>query len=222
MIKVKMNNSMLSETLENVVGYSNGFLDGINLNRLEFNRVLGGYTAEALGNYIDSKARMNSDSLHHVYEWGKVGSQSARLFRFNVKASVGSINFDGKFLPSKSQSSSGQVFSNKAEVMENRISVTVSPRISPVLVFEDDDELVFTPNSVFIENPGGDAVAGSFGRAVDEFFNSYFRMSVLSEILKDLSTPDEFSRYFSQGSKGGRSAGVSAGRKYFSIRNEQA
>lgn len=207
---------MLAKTLNDTVNYSRGFLDGIEMNRLQFNRILGGYTAEALGEYIDSKARMNPKSLHHVYEWNQTGNKGSRLFRINVKALVNSITFEGNFLQSSSETDSGHVFSNKAEVMENKISVIVTPKISPVLVFEDDGETIFTPNSVYIANPGGDEVAGSFGRVVDEFFESYFTASILSGILADLQTPDEFSRYFTQGA--GRSAGVRAGRKYFNVK----
>lgn len=215
MINTRIRNKELDKILNNAVDYSSGFLQGVGISRLEFNRILGGYTAEALGQYIDSKARMNPESLHHVYEWGQTGNSGARLFRFNVKATNTLINFDGKFLQSRSTPpNSDSVFSDKARVMENKISVTVSPRVSPVLVFEDEEETVFTTQSVFIENPGGDAVAGSFGRVVDEFFDVYFTASIFSQLLKSLQAPKEFSRYFSQGTKQGKGIGVTAGRKY--------
>lgn len=220
MIKFKVNSLDMAKKLNNTTMYSQGFLDGIEMNRLQFNRVLGGYTAEALGEYIDSKARMNPESLHHVYEWNSVGDKGSRLFSFSVKATNSSVTFDGKFLMSKSSppNSQGHVFSKKAEIMENKISVTVTPKTSPVLVFEDDGETVFTTNSVYIANPGGDAVAGSFGKVIDEFFDVYFTQSILSNILSDLSNPKEFLQYFSQGTKSGKSIGVRAGRQYFSVR----
>ena len=206
-------------TLNNTTNYAQGFLQGIEMSKLEFNRVLGGYTAEALKEYIDSKARMNPDSLHHVYEWGEVGKNSGRLFEINVNSMANSISFSGKFLTSKSPASeSGQVFYDKANVMENRISVVVEPKNSPVLVFEDGSETVFTTNSIYISNPGGDEVAGSFGMAVEEFFDKYFTASILQGILKDLSTPEEFSQYFLEGSKSGRSVGVKAGRRYYRVK----
>lgn len=219
MIRAKVDIKELTKVLNNATNYSKGFIDGAEINKLEFNRILGGYTAEALKQYIDSKARMNPDSLHHVYEWNSVGNSSARLFDFSVVTKVNSISFSGKFLPSRTPSpNSDDVFSNKAEIMENKIAITVEPKNSDLLVFEEDGETIFTATSIYIANPGGDEVAGSFERVVDEFFDKYFTASILQGILKDLSTPQEFVQYFSQGMKSGRPAGVKAGRKYFSIK----
>ena len=214
-----MNSKELNKKLNNVVQYSNGFFEGVEMERIHFNRILGGYTAEALGYYIDSKARSNPDSLHHIYEWNRVGDKGARLFSFNVNATKSNISFSGKFMPSKSISeNSSQPFTNKAEIMENKIAITIEPKNSDVLVFEDDGELVFTASSVYIANPGGDKVAGSFGAVVDEFFSVYFTNSVLAPVVKDLENIREFTDKFSQGSKSGRSVGVSAGRKYMTIK----
>lgn len=219
MIRASVDAKELMNTLNNVTNYSKGFLHGAELNKLEFNRILGGYTAEALKQYIDSKARMNPESLHHVYEWDSVGNPTSRLFDFNVTTKLNSISFSGKFLPSRTPSpNSDDVFSNKAEVMENKIAITIEPRNSDILAFEEDGEMVFTTKSIYIANPGGDAVAGSFGKVVDEFFDKYFTASILQGILKDLSTPEEFVQYFAQGSKAGKPAGVKAGRKYFSVK----
>ena len=217
MITAKIMSRDLVKTLNNTVSYTEGFFQGIEMNRLEFNRILGGYTVEALGEYIDSKARMNPQTLHHVYEWNSTGSRASRLFDINVNATNYSIKFDGKFLSSvRPASESGQVFSNKAEIMENAIGVTVTPKNSSVLVFEDEGETVFTTNSVYIAHPGGDYVAGSFGKIVEEFFDSYFIVSILGPLMKKLSNPKEFSLLYPQGVKSGRSVGVRAGRKYFS------
>lgn len=219
MINVKVDSKNLLNILNNVTQYSQGFLDGIEMNKTQFNRILGGYAAESLGEYIDSKARVNPSSLHHVYEWNRVGDKGSRLFKINVVARQNSISFEGSFLPSKTGApDSGQVFIDKANVMENKISVTVTPRNSSVLVFEDDGETIFTTNSIYIANPGGDAVAGSFGMVVEEFFDVYFTASILQGILKDLATPEEFVQFFSQGSKIGKSAGVKAGRNYYTIK----
>lgn len=219
MISANVDIKELMNVLNNTTNYSKGFLRGAEMNKLEFNRVLGGYTAEALKRYIDSKARMNPESLHHIYEWDSVGESSSRLFDFNVVTKANSIIFSGKFLSSRTPSpNSDDVFSDKAEVMENKIAITIEPKNSDVLAFEEDGEMVFVATSIYIANPGGDAVAGSFGRVVSEFFDKYFTASILQGILKDLSTPEEFIQYFSQGAKSGGSAGVKAGRKYFSIK----
>lgn len=219
MIRTRFDIAELNKTLNNVSQYSFGFLNGIEMEQINFNRILGGYTAESLGYYIDSKARSNPSSLHHVYEWNRVGDMGARLFDFNVNATKYNISFLGKFKQSKSISeTSKEPFPNKAEVMENKIAITVRPRSSDVLVFEDEGETVFTTSSIYIANPGGDAVAGSFGSVVEEFFYAYFTNSVLGPIMKDLENLRDFSDNFYQGSKTGKSAGVVAGRKYMRIK----
>jgi hypothetical protein len=219
MVRVKFDSKELTKILNNVSGYSDGFLQGVEMSKSSFNKFLGGYTAESLGMYIDSKARMSPESLHHVYEWNNVGDKGSRLFSFNVNATGSSISISGKFKKSLSVSeNSSEPFSNKAEIMENRISIVIEPKNSDVLVFEDEGETVFTRKSIYIANPGGDSVAGSFGSVVDEFFSTYFTNSVLAPIMKDLQSLKKFSDNFYQGSKTGRSAGVLAGRKYLKIK----
>ena len=218
MISINFESKDLNKALKNSVEYSNGFLEGIQLSRLQFNRILGGYTAEALGEYIDSKARMNTRSFHHVYEWNEVGNSSARLFKIKIKTSATQIVFSSSFIESKSTSAtSKEPFYQKAEIMESGISVTVAPKNSDFLVFDYEGETVFTRKSITISNPGGDEVAGSFAGVLDEFFNYYFTNSILYSVMKDLSYPEEFARFFPNAKRGGRQAGVTAGRKYFKV-----
>ena len=223
MISLRFEDKLLKKYLNNLVSYGNGFMQGVDLERVNFNKVLGGVTAEALEKYIDQKSKMNPEMLHHVYEWDKVGDSSSRLFRFTVDSGKTFISFSGKFLPSKSTSgTSSEPFVNKADIMENKIAVTVEPRNSSVLAFEDDGQMVFTSSSVYIANPGGDAVAGSFGKTVSEFFDQYFTSSILRQLMNDLKTPTEFSKYFPQAIKtDGRSVGVMAGRKYFKVKGAE-
>lgn len=220
MINVTFNPIELNKILKNSVDYSNGFLEGADDNRLIFNEQLGLFIIEALGLYIDSKARMNPQQLHHVYEWDKTGIKSARLFDFNVKVTKNLINITGKFLKSKSIPPRGnEPFSDKAYIMENKIAITVAPKNASALVFEDEGETVFVTTSIVIENPGGDYVAGAFGRCVDEFFNRYLTYGLLnnSGIFDKLSKPVEYSRYFARGTKSGKSVGITAGKKYMSL-----
>lgn len=215
---VKIDGSELNKILSNTVQYSQGFLDGIQQERLMFNRFLGGYTVEALYKYIDVKARSNPHALHHVYEPNSVGNENYRLYKFNVMPRVNSIAFTGSFLPSSIASdTSSEPFIDKANIMENSISVVISPKNSDVLVFEDQGETVFTRNSIVIEHPGGDEVAGAFGEVIDDFFTNYFTNALLSPLLKELQTADEFATNFAAGTRGGRAVGVRAGRKYFSL-----
>jgi hypothetical protein len=98
--------------------------------------------------------------------------------------------------------------------MENAIAITISPKNSEVLVFEDEGETVFTMNSVYIANPGGDAVAGSFGKATEDFFSNYFTNALIKPFMRELEIPRDFSQNFASGTKGGRSIGVKAGKRY--------
>jgi hypothetical protein len=90
--------------------------------------------------------------------------------------------------------------------MENKIAIEIEPRSANVLAFDIDGDTVFTVKSVYIANPGGDAVAGSFGRVVDEFFDVYFNyyfFEAIWYISITIKYPKEFGRYFPSGSKGG-------------------
>lgn len=219
MFRVKFDTTSFSKILNNSVQYSNGFIEGIQLEKIIFNRFLGGYTVAALEKYIDARAKMNPQELHHVYEWNNIGNPNSRLFKFTVKATQNAITINGFFLQSKTANSeNGEVFRDKANVMENQIAITITPKQSPVLIFEDNGETVFTTNSIFIEHPGGDAVANSFGNTIDTFFNSYFTSALLAPIMKDLQSANEYISSFRAGAYGGgKSLGVRAGRKYLDI-----
>lgn len=216
MLMVKIDSKMVNNILTNTTKYSYGFLEGVDIDQIFFNQKLGEFTVDALNKFIDTQARMNPEALHHVYEWEKVGDSRSRLFVIDSKASKRIINFTGKFLQSSSISpTSNEPFYDKANIMENSIDIVVEPRESGVLAFENNGEMVFTSSSVYIASPGGDEVAGSFGRVVDEFFLSYFNYGLLQQYLSKFKTVDEYYRYFASGARGGgRGAGVSAGKKY--------
>jgi hypothetical protein len=225
MINVKFNTADFSAKMNNLSIYSRGFLRGVESNKQRFNLQLGEYSLEILQKFIDSKARMSPQELHHVYEWDQVGNPSARLFDIETSATQTSIIFYGKFLPSKSVSSnSSEPFVRKAEIMENSIMIEISPRASNVLAFEADGETVFSTDSIYIANPGGDEVAGSFGRVVEEFFENHYTNMVLvqSGIFKKLSMPLEYSKGFNAGVRGGGfSAGRTAGKRYLTVRGAE-
>lgn len=215
MYTVRFDTNQINSTLRNSISYSYGFLDGAQKNKIIFNKMLGEITLEALNKYIDAQARMDPESLHHVYEWNATGSPGARLFSIEVLPSKNFIIFEGKFLPSSSVSeTSDEPFVDKANVMENAISVTIEPKLSDVLVFQDAGQTVFTTKSIYIENPGGDAVAGSFGRVVEDFFDNYFTNALLQPMIQKLSNATEYVSFFGSGAKMGSSVGVVAGKKY--------
>jgi hypothetical protein len=220
MIKTKFDTREFTKKLMNSVAYSNGFMDGAQLARLNFNQQLGQFIKEALNKYIDSKARMNPESLHHVYEWDQVGSPSSRLFEVNVVPMQTIIKFNIKFLPSSSISPTSDVpFKNKAKIMEGGVDITIEPKNSEMLVFEDGGETIFTKREITVSNPGGSEVVGGFEKVVNDFFTNYLTTGLLksSGILDGLERPTEYKRDFAKGARGGRSVGVAAGKKYMNI-----
>lgn len=220
MINLRYDKRSFNKTMFNTIEYSMGFLDGAKLGTIIFNTKLAEIAENALNKYLDARARMNPESLHHVYEWQRAGDPDARLFKICGVASKNNINFTGEFLSSESiNENSNEPFVDKANVMENKISILVEPKSSDFLSFDVDGQQVFTVNSIYIENPGGDAVAGSFGRAVDDFFEAYFTTTVLKQsgIYEQLQFPKEFAQYFPSGAKIGRSAGRKAGMAYMNI-----
>lgn len=220
MIKTSFDSKQLSKTLNNVVSYSEGFTRGVHTEQPNFNRDFGLFLQEALSKFIDAKARANPQSLHHVYEWGMVGSPAGRLFDFSMTYTKSFISFTGRFLPSvKPSETSTEPFTEKAKIMENKITITINPESTDFLVFEDEGQTIFTSESVVIENPGGDFVAGSFEKVVKEFFSNYLTVGILknSGIFDKLKYAKEYSSRFVQGSKVGTSAGISAGRQYLSL-----
>lgn len=143
-----------------------------------FNNILFKQINEDFGLYVDAKARTSPKSLHHVYEWGKSGDRSARLFKLNKISQQGlmfQINYsllDSKsFVPSENKNRS-HVFVKKASIMEQGKTVVISPRFKERLVFSIEDNIIFMPKgqSVTVTKPGGAATKNSFLSAYRYFF----------------------------------------------------
>jgi hypothetical protein len=107
-------------------------------------------------------------------------------------------------------------FYNKAKIMEEGTPVIIKPTKANVLVFEDDGETIFTKGKVVVTNPGGNETTGSFEKIVDAFFNKYFTQAFLkiSGIQDHLSNPVVYSRNLKAGKSGGRSKGMTVGRRW--------
>lgn len=219
MLNVKFDTRDFSKKMKNTVAYSMGFTEGIETNKYNFNKELAIFTKEALAKYIDSKARGNPQKLHHVYEPGMTGNQQGRLYEFDATATRDSIIINGIFKPSvETPLNGGDPFTNRAEIMENGIGITITPKNSNFLVFDYEGETVFTSKTIYIAHPGGDQVAGSFGETVDEFFNNYFINAMLVPLMLKLGQANEFGRNFSMGAtSGGKSLGVKVGRNYLDV-----
>jgi hypothetical protein len=217
MISLKINTKEIIKELNNVAKYSLGFLEGANAGKTAFLNNVGEGTVEALKQFVDSIARTSPDTMHHVYEWGQTGSPNARLFDIEYTVSNAGLSLNSTFRQSTSiRSGSNTPFYNKARIMESGIPVQIKPKAANVLAFEQDGEMVFTPNPVRVLNPGGSEVPGSYERAFDMFINQYFSQAFLNSSgimskLKDLSI---YKKNLPAGSRLGKSHGVSVGYRW--------
>ena len=217
MIKIDMKD--FNKAMNDAIGYSKGFIAGVEANELFFNQQLAEIIKEAFYKYLDSTARLDPDSLHHVYEWGQTGVDKARLFRIEAFTGKQSIRFVTEFMQSTSTSpSANEPFVDKASVMEAGTTITITPRGEGPLVFEGDDgEMVFTNEEVTITNPGGN-VAGQFAAAARDFFTNYLDRGMLKTLMQDLETPREYSQGFRKGMSYG--TGMRQGQRYLNVKGE--
>jgi hypothetical protein len=79
-MKVVYNTKAFMKEMNNLLEYSTGFIQGVELGKNDFLSALGATTVEVLKQYIDSNARANPEVLHHIYEWYEVGSPPTPRF----------------------------------------------------------------------------------------------------------------------------------------------
>ena len=205
-----------TKEMNNIVQYSSGFLDGVQKGKTEFLRLVGQATITSMAQYVDAQARSNPKALHHIYEWNKTGSPSARLFDLDSTISNLGLYIRGTFKHSKSLKEGSTVpFYDKAKIMENGVPGVIKPKKN-VLAFEVDGQEVFTANDVRVDNPGGDEVQGSFEKAIDEFMLRYFKQSFLraSGIYNYIKRPTAFKRDIRKGAKLGKNQGIKTGYRW--------
>jgi hypothetical protein len=213
-MKVDLNFTEMEKTLNNMVNYSVGFIDGAKRGKNKFMGSLGIGVIEVLKQYIDTMAKLDPSSLHHVYEWYQTGSPAARLFDLDYTVSNLGLSINGTFRQSNSMSKdSKEPFYNKARIMELGLPVRIAPKSSDVIAFTDNGETIFTRKPYTVYNPGGDEVQGSFEKVVDQFMLQYFKQSFLksSGLYDYLNNPTIYKKMASSGAKGGRNVGLRAG-----------
>ena len=211
---VRTNTTSFNKEMNNIVQYAFGFLDGAQKGKAIFLKNLGIETIEAMARYVDVSARGNPAALQHVYEWYQTGSPSARLFNINYTVSNLGLSINSTFTQSRSVKKESNVpFYNKAKIMEAGVPVVIKPVRSPVLVFNEGGETVFTKKSITIRNPGGSQAQGSFEKTMDEFILRYFKQSFLraSGIYDYIKKPVIFKKQIKTGMRMGKSKGVDTG-----------
>lgn len=221
MINLKYKANDFMKDMNNLLEYTNGFLEGAQAGKKELLETIGKRTVEILDEFIDANARTNEAVLHHVYEWNESGSPSARLFDIEYTTSGGGLTFRSTFRQSLSvQNGSNTPFYDKARIMEQGIPVTIRPVRSKVLAFEDNGEQVFTKSPVTVSNPGGQAAAGGFQQTVDMFFKSYWQQSFLQAtgIAEILRNPLQFKQNLPRAKAGGKAVGYDVGYRWIAAR----
>ena len=215
-MKVRFDGRQFAKDMKNIMDYSAGFLDGIQMGKQQLMHSIGVQSIELLKSYIDSNAKTNPAILHHVYEWNQTGSPDARLYDIKYSISNLGLSFMSSFSQSNTvQDGSNTPFYNKAKIMEEGIPVKIRPKRAQSLRFIDDGEEVFTKSEVTIRNPGGN-VEGKFEQVFDNFFNKYFTQAFLraSGMAAYLDNPTAYKKNLQAGKKGGRAKGLSTGYRW--------
>lgn len=121
---------------------------------------------------IDNYARLNPKKMHHVYEWGKIGSPRGRLFTLERSSILdGSLIISSNFLSSRmpvpinpqllipgrtgKAVSKKSIFANKAEVMEKGSPVSFNAKKVLAIVGSSGVAFIAKGTKVNILHPGG-------------------------------------------------------------------
>ncbi len=213
-MKVVYDNSKFDKEMRNIIEYSFGFLDGIELGKNKFLDNLGVGVINSMKEFVDSMARVNPEILQHMYEWGLSGLPESRLFNIEYRVIDSGLSINSTFRQSVSiKNGSTTPFYDKARIMEYGIPVTISPKKADVLAFESEDGTVFTRGPVTVSNPGGELARGSFERTLNVFVQQYFSQSFLSSsgIIDKIKDTSAYKKNLAIGAKLGRARGRQVG-----------
>jgi hypothetical protein len=217
MIRIRMNDKKFMKDMNNIIKYSEGFLEGVHRGKAKMLSNIGKSSVEVIKEFVDSSARVNPDTLHHVYEWYQTGSPNARLFDIVYSVNGAGLSIRSQFRQSTSIKNGSNVpFYDKAKIMETGTSVTITPKQSTVLTFNDNGEQIFTKKSINVTNPGGEAVKGAFESTFDSFMRSYFSQAFLSSsgILAKIKDLSMYKKNMSFGKNSGKQKGIDVGYRW--------
>jgi hypothetical protein len=214
MISIQFDDKVLFKDLTNILGYSEGFLQGVKEGENNFANKIAKNAIEILKAFVDQNARVDPQMYHHIYEWYQEGHPEARLFDIEYSSVNGGISFHGTFSQSSSIANGATVpFYNKAEIMEKGIPIVIKPVNANVLNFKVGTEDVFTSKPINIQHPGGTHVMGSFEHIFKLFFEQHFTQSVLKStgIFDHLQKITDYKDNLKSAKIGGRAKGVEVG-----------
>lgn len=199
MIGVRIDAKDLIRTLQNTVDYSKGFVTEVKRLEPRLTKKVSDLSIDVFYEYLDGLARSHPGMLHHVYEWGQTGDPFGRLYELTQQVKGNTSTIVSNFLSSDSISDNGtEPFYDKAAIMEEGIPVIVTEKDASILFFEIDGVEFFRKGPIYIANPGGTEVRGSFLKAFNEFYTKYFNEFYLQSIgfYNHFSSPEEFSKNF--------------------------
>lgn len=218
-MRVVINARDFQKKINRAIKYTDAFVEETKKKERYINAKVANASIEAFYEYLDILARTNPAMLHHVYEWSRVGDPDARLYELKADIVKDKALIFADFLDSTSTTeNSGDVFWNKAEVMEEGIAVTIQEVNAQALFFEIDGEEYFRLGPIIVENPGGEATRGAFVKNFEEFYNVYFYASFLKSINFDrhFSTANTYGKLFPSALRGNPSSvGKSAATEWF-------
>lgn len=136
---------------------------------------------------IDNYSRVNPKKMHHIYEWGKIGNSSGRLFVLERSSILdGTLLISSKFLPSKmpvpinpqllipgktgKSVSKRSIFANKAEVMEKGTPVSFNAKKVLAIVGNEGAAFIAKGTRVNILHPGGLQTKNAFATYMLEWY----------------------------------------------------
>lgn len=150
-----------------LANYFEGFTTGVNEANSYTPYEIAMYQINAFGEFVDAIARANPHRLHHVYEWDQCGDSGSRLFELSASPAMSRVVVTYEFLPSVSPNRNGQVFWDKAQVMESGMSVISDP--STAVLLRDGNWRV---GPFMISNPGGDDTTNAFRETFVQYFST--------------------------------------------------
>lgn len=153
----------------------------------QLSRAVFSLTGERFAIDVDNYARLNPKKMHHVYEWGKVGNKTKRLFVLERSIMInGNLVITTNFLPSKlpvpinkellKPGSTGKVvskksiFANKAKVMEAGTPVSFTAKRVLSIVGNNGIAFIAPGTKINILHPGGLQTKNSFASYIIEWY----------------------------------------------------
>jgi hypothetical protein len=218
-LSANFNDDQFTKDMKSITEYMLGFVNGAIAGKPQLMKLLGVSVKEILEEFIDSSARVDPESLSHVYEWYQNGSAEGRLFDILYTPTGRGLTFGFTLKQSTSiKDGSTTPFYDKARIMEYGVPVTITPVKAQALSFDIDGEKVFTKRPVTVENPGGAAAEGGLKNSFTQFFTQYISQALLdvTGLRKHFETASEFKDGFSSAKSGGRALGTRMGIKWIS------